>query len=132
MRWVILALLAPSAPSAAWAQEAPMPLSFEATLDRYEVPEGGLESVEWTEEAGLQICPTEPVQTELTAFTTEHQGEIATIAIGTTEVLRIELVTPYDGGCIGWGVHPVVAANYIAMLTGEAPRMPLPPEATGE
>ena len=30
---------------------------------------------------------------------------------------------PYEGGCITWPVHPMVAANYLAMLTGEAPRM---------
>ena len=128
MRWVALALL----PAAALAQEAPRPLSFEAAFDRYEVPADGYERVDWTEEEGLQLCMTEPVQEEIMAFTEEHQGEIATIAIGETEVLRIELASPYAGGCIGWAVHPVIAANYIAMLTGEAPRTPLPPEAAGE
>ena len=128
MRWALLALL----PCAAWAQDERMPLSFEAGLDRHEVAPDALESVDWTEEKGLQLCPSEPAQGEIAAFTEEHQGEIATIAIGETEVLRIELVEPYAGGCIGWAVHPVVAANYIAMLTGEAPRTPLPAEATGE
>ena len=128
MRWVLIALL----PAAAWAQEEPRALSFEAQFDRYEVPADGYESVDWTEEKGLQFCMTEPVQQEIAAFTADHQGEIATIAIGDTEVLRIELARPYEGGCIGWAVHPVIAANYIAMLTGEPAEVPLPPEATGE
>ena len=128
MRWALIAL----APVAAAAQDERMPLSFEAGTGRHEVAPDALESVEWTEEKGLQLCPTAAAEGAITAFTEAHRGEIATIAIGETEVLRIELVEPYAGGCIGWAVHPVVAANYITMLTGEAPRMPLPAEATGE
>ena len=128
MRWTVLALL----PAAAMAQDERMPLSFTAGLDRHEVAPDELESAEWTEAAGLQICPSEAAEGGIAAFTEEHRGEVATVAIGETEVLTIQLAVPYEGGCIGWGVHPVVAANYIVMLTGKAPRMPLPAEATGE
>ena len=124
----LTALLA--APAA--AQEGPRPLVFSAEGERYEVPADGFESLDYAEDTGLSLCLTEPVEREVTALTERHVGDVLRVAIGETQVIAVEVVNPYAGGCIRWPVHPVVAANYVAMLTGEAQRTPLPPRAVGE
>ena len=129
MRALVLMALA-AAPAA--AQEGPRPLTFSSEGESYEVPADGFESLDYAAETGLSLCLTEPVEREVTAFTADHVGDVLRVAIGETQVIAIEVVNPYQGGCIRWPVHPVVAANYVAMLTGEAQRAPLPPEAVGE
>ena len=129
MRALVLAVLVASP---ALAQEGPRPLTFSSEGDSYEVPADGFESLDYAKETGLALCLTEPVEREVAAFTSGHVGDVVRVAIGDTQVIAVEVVAPYEGGCINWPVHPMVAANYVAMLTGEAPRMPLPPEATGE
>ena len=131
MRWAaMMALLA--APAPALAQDGPRPLTFSSEGESYEVPTDGFESLDYHQDTGLALCLTEPVEREVAAFTEAHVGDVVRVAIGETQVFAVEVVTPYAGGCIDWPVHPMVAANYVAMLTGEAPRMPLPPESTGE
>ena len=129
MRALVLAALA-AAP--ATAQDEPRPLVFLAGGESYAVPADGFESLDYGAETGLSLCLTEPVEREVAAFTEDHLGEVLRVAIGETEVIALPIVNPYRGGCIRWPVHPLVAANYLAMLTGEAPRMPLPAQAVGE
>ena len=120
------------APLAAPAQEGPRPLTFTSGADRYEVPADGFESIDYKETVGLELCLKEPVEREVSDFTEAHMGEIVHVAVGDLEVIVVEIVTPYEGGCIAWPVHPVVAANYVAMLTGGGRPTPLPPTAVGE
>ena len=119
-------------PTLAQAAEEPRPLSFTTGVSRYEVPTDGFDSVGFVEQRGMEICMTEPVQAEVAAFTENHVGAVVKVAIGDTEVTRVQIVEPYADGCITWPNHPMVAANDIAMLTGEAPRVGVPAEATGE
>ena len=124
----LVALLA----APALAQDEPRPLTFSSEGESYEVPADGFESLDYAEGTGLALCLTEPVEREVAAFTEAHVGDVVRVAIGDTEVIAVEVVNPYEGGCIKWPIHPMVAANYVAMLTGEPPRTALPPEATGE
>ena len=124
---MLAALAAPAV-----AQEGPRPLTFSSGGESYAVPADGFESLDYAKGTGLSLCLTEPVEREVAAFTADHVGDVLRVAIGETEVFAVEVVAPYAGGCIDWPIHPIVAANYVAMLTGEAPRMPLPPEAVGE
>jgi hypothetical protein len=125
-RAAALALLLMSAPALAQqvadGAEGPRALSFSSGEDRYEVPTDGFASLGYREDAGMEICMTAPVETEVAAFTEAHIDEVVVVAIGETEVTRVQIVSPYEGGCINWPIHPIVAANYIAMLTGTPPR----------
>ncbi|MEM9224849.1 MAG: hypothetical protein AAGB11_21005 [Pseudomonadota bacterium] len=106
------------AASGALAAE-PQPLSFTVGEDRYQVPDKGITSVDIKQNNGLTFCLSEPVVKNLSEFTKKHKGEMVAVAIGPTEVFRIQIVKPYEGGCINWPLHDRVAANYRAMLTGE-------------
>ena len=118
--------------TAAQAAEPPRPLSFISGLSRYEVPENGFDSIEFKPDRGLELCMTDPIEEDVAEFTRTNVGAVVRITIGETEITRVQIVEPYDGGCITWPIHPMVAANYIAMLTGEAPRTPMPATGTGE
>ena len=109
--------LAAVASGCAAAAAGPQPLSFTVEGDRYVVPEGGLTRVDETD--GLTFCLAPAVAEALTDFTHAHTGETVAIAIGDTDVFHLRIVKPYDGGCINWPLHPVVAKNYRQMLTGE-------------
>ena len=116
---------------AAGAME-PRALSFTSGIRRYEVPPDGFNTITYKRESGLELCMTEPVEKEVSAFTEKHRGEVVTVAIGDVEVIKVQIVTPYAGGCLTWPIHPMIAANYIAMLTGQVPRTPVPLTGTGE
>ena len=97
------------------------PLTFSAGADGYAVPADGFASLGWQEAGGMELCFTAPVEAAVAAFTARNRGAVVRVAIGETEVTRVRLVEPYAGGCITWPIHPVVAANYIAMLRGGPP-----------
>ena len=112
--------------------DGPRPLVLSVGRSYYAVPEDGFESLGYRRGSGLELCLTDAAERDVADFTEAHLGEVVRVAIGETQVFALEVVEPYEGGCITWPVHPMVAANYLAMLTGEAPRMLLPPEGTGE
>lgn len=97
--------------------QAAEPLAFTVDEARYEVPAGGVLSAEVKE--GLTFCLAPEVETALAEFTASHIDETVAISIGDTSVVHLKIVTPYDGGCINWPLHPKVAANYKRMLMGE-------------
>ncbi|UOM35446.1 hypothetical protein [Acuticoccus sp. I52.16.1] len=95
----------------------PEPLAFTVDADSYVVPDGDIVSVEQKE--GLTFCLAPGAEKALSAFTASHTGETVAISIGETNVTHLKIVTPYDGGCINWPLHPKVAENYRRMLLGE-------------
>lgn len=93
------------------------PLAFTVEDARYEVPPGGVVRAEVKE--GLTFCLAPDSEAALADFTASHIDETVAISIGETNVIHLKIVTPYDGGCINWPVHPKVAENYRRMLMGE-------------
>ncbi|SFG71796.1 hypothetical protein SAMN04488020_103280 [Palleronia marisminoris] len=82
------------------------------------VPPAGLTSLEAGEEGGLTLCFSDTQQEALREFTGDHIGDTVTVAIGEAKVFFLQVVEPYDGGCIDWPLHPRVAESYRARLTG--------------
>ena len=115
MRFALLALVLLATPALA----APQPLAFTVDEDTYTVPDGGLTKVETVDKSGLSFCMTPEVEAALADFTSAHQGETVEVTIGETSVFHLQIVTPYDGGCITWPLHPMVANSYRGLLTGE-------------
>jgi hypothetical protein len=99
-------------------------LSFSAGGARYEVPQAALASVGPAAEGGLSICLAADAERALADFTGAHLEETVTVAIGATVVTYLKVLKPYAGGCINWPIHPRLAAEYEAMLTGGAPPAP--------
>lgn len=119
MRATIWSAAAATAFAVATAAAAdPQPLSFSAGEDRHEVPRSGLASLEAGEAGGLTLCFTDPQQQALRDFTADHIGDTVTVSIGEEKVFFLQVVEPYDGGCIDWPLHPRMADSYRARLTG--------------
>lgn len=119
MRVTLRSLAAAAAfPIAAGAATEPQLLSFSADEDRHVVPPTELSSLEVGDEGGLTLCFSEAQQQALHDFTTDHIGDTVTVSIGETEVFFLQVVEPYDDGCIVWPLHPRVAEAYRARLTG--------------
>lgn len=100
------------------AAAEPQPLSFSAGEDRHVVPPEGLTSLEAGEEGGLTLCFSDAQQEALRDFTADHIGDTVTVSIGEAKVFFLQVVEPYDDGCIDWPLHPRVSESYRARLTG--------------
>ncbi len=98
--------------------DEPRPLAFTVGEDAYIVPEDGFASIEPGEQGGLELCFDSGVETALAGFTRRHRGQTVEVTIGETSVFHLQMVEPYDGGCILWPLHPQIAENYRRMLTG--------------
>ncbi len=118
--WSLVAATSFAVASAATAepQPRPQPLSFSVGEARHVVPPTELSSLEVGEEIGLTLCFSEAQQQALQDFTGDHIGDTVTVSIGETKVFFLQIVEPYDGGCIDWPLHPRVAESYRARLTG--------------
>ena len=118
MRATLWSLAAAAAFAVATAAAAePQPLSFSTGEDRHVVPPTELLSLEVGEQGGLTLCFSEAQQRALHDFTSDHIGDTVTVSIGETEVFFLQVVEPYDDGCIVWPLHPRVAEAYRARLT---------------
>ncbi|WP_375262985.1 hypothetical protein [Palleronia sp.] len=102
------------------AAAEPQVLSFSAGEDTHEVPPPELSSLEVGEQGGLTICFSDAQQQALHDFTASHIGDTVTVLIGASEVFFLQVVEPYEDGCIVWPLHPQVAETYRARLTGNA------------
>lgn len=115
-RAAVLAALTLAAP--AFAAE-PEPLSFTSGGETYVVPPDGLASVDLGEPAGLSLCLSDASRKAVADFTTAHNGDLVTVAIGKRDVFHVEIREPFAGTCISWPLHPQVAKTYRALLLGE-------------
>lgn len=111
--------LAAAALAAAPALAAePQPLAFTAGEDVYVVPQDGFASIAPGEQGGLELCFEPAVEAALGDFTARHRGETVEITLGKSSVFHLQVVEPYDGGCITWPLHPRIAETYRGLLTG--------------
>ena len=119
MRATIWSVAAATAFAGATAAAAdPQPLSFSVGEDRHIVPPAELASLEIGEQGGLTLCFSDAEQQALRDFTADHIGDTVTVSIGEAKVFFLQVVEPYDGGCIDWPLHLRVAESYRARLTG--------------
>lgn len=96
-------------------------LSFTVGEDRLTIAPQDIDSAAPEDRIGLTLCLDDEADAAVSDFTKAHRGAVVDVRIGETMVFQPKIGEPYEGGCIKWPLHPVLAERYRARLLGEEP-----------